>query len=108
MAAVPVAELRHRLPRHPALHLDHVVTRTLADVVRVAGAVSLVAVATRGGVALALMALVLLGLTLLRLSGVPPLLDLATGALLVAAAWWALLGSYERYPWLDSVVHLAA
>ena len=83
-------------------------TRTLADVVRVAGVLSLVAVTTRGSVALALMALVLLGLTLLRLAGVPPALDLATGALLVAAAWWALLGSYERYPWLDVLVHLAA
>jgi len=85
-----------------------VVTRLLADVVRVAGAASFVAVTTRGGVAMALMALVLLGLTLLRLAGVPPRLDLATGALLVAAAWWALLGSYERYPWLDAVVHLVA
>jgi len=84
------------------------VTRTLADVVRVAGALSLVAVTTQGGVALALMALVLLGLTLLRLVGVPPALDLATGTLLVVAAWWALLGSYERHPWLDVVGHLAA
>ena len=83
-------------------------TRSLADAVRVAGALSFVAVTPRGGVATALMALVLLGLTLLRVVGVPPAMDLATGALLVAAAWFALSGAYERYAGLDSVVHLAA
>ncbi len=83
--------------------------RFVADLVRGAGVVSFVIAATSmGWVATALFALVLLGLTLLRLSGVSAALDLATSVLLVVAAWCSLLDLYLRYPWLDVAVHLAA
>lgn len=62
---------------------------------------------TGEGVAAALFALVLLGLTLLRLL-VRPALDAATGLVLVAAAWCSLLDLYLRYGRLDLVVHVVA
>lgn len=85
--------------------------RTLlaADLVRAAGVASfLVALTAMGGIATALFALVLLGLTLPRVAAVPPLLDLGTGVVLVFAAWCSLLDYYQRYPWLDVVVHAVA
>jgi hypothetical protein len=82
--------------------------RIWADLARVAGVLSFVVALTMGGVATALFALVLLGLTLLRLSRVSPALDLATGSLLVGAAWCSLLDLYQRYAWLDVAVHAAA
>jgi hypothetical protein len=82
--------------------------RAAADVVRLAGMVSFVVALTMGGIETALFALVLLGLTLLRLVGVAAALDLATGVWLVLAAWFALLDYYLRYQWLDVLVHLSA
>jgi hypothetical protein len=83
--------------------------RLLADLVRVLGVGSfLVAAIALGGVATALFALVLAGLTLLRLSGISGALDLATSLLLVVAAWCSVLDLYLRYPWLDVAVHLVA
>jgi hypothetical protein len=80
----------------------------LADLVRVAGVVSFAVALTMGGVPTALFALVLLGLTLLRVSTVPAALDLATGLLLVVAAWCSLLDLYQQYRWLDVAVHALA
>jgi hypothetical protein len=82
--------------------------RVAGDVVRFFAVLSLVGAATTGkGVAAALFALVLLGLTLLRLL-VSPRLDLATGLLLVAGAWASLLDLYLRFPGLDVPVHVLA
>jgi len=82
--------------------------RLTGDLVRLCGVLSLVvAVATGKGVAAALFALVLLGLTLLRLLTGPGL-DTATGLLLVGGAWASLLDLYVRFPWLDLPVHVLA
>jgi hypothetical protein len=84
------------------------VPRLIGDVVRCAGVLSFGGAVLAGeGVAAALFALVLLGLTLLRLL-VRPVLDAATGLVLVAAAWCSLLDLYLRYDSLDLVVHVAA
>jgi hypothetical protein len=91
-----------RLPVHLAR------ARLTGDLVRCAGVLSFGgAVLAGAGVAAALFALVLLGLTLLRLL-VRPVLDAATGLVLVAAAWCSLLDLYLRYDRLDLVVHVAA
>jgi hypothetical protein len=83
-------------------------TRLAADVVRVVGVLSFLgALGTGKGVAAALFALVLLGLTLLRLLTRPGI-DVATGAMLVAAAWASLLDLYVRFSWLDVPVHVLA
>ncbi len=83
-------------------------TRLTGDLVRCAGVLSLGGAVLAGeGVAAALFALVLLGLTLLRLL-VRPVLDAATGLVLVAAAWCSLLDLYLRFDRLDLVVHVAA
>ena len=82
--------------------------RIAADAVRVVGVLSFLGAAGTGkGVAAALFALVLLGLTLLRLL-TRPWVDVATGAMLVAAAWASLLDLYVRVPWLDLPVHVLA
>jgi hypothetical protein len=84
------------------------VARLTGDVVRAAAVLSLAgAVLTGQGVAAALFALVLLGLTLLRLL-VRPVLDAATGLVLVVAAWCSLLDLYLRYDGLDLAVHVTA
>ena len=83
-------------------------SRITADAVRVVGVLSFLGAAGTGkGVAAALFALVLLGLTLLRLL-TRPWVDVATGAVLVAAAWASLLDLYVRLPWLDLPVHVLA
>ncbi|HET6560493.1 MAG TPA: hypothetical protein VFG72_01335 [Marmoricola sp.] len=82
--------------------------RLTGDVVRTAGVLSFGGALIGGeGVPAALFALVLLGLTLLRLL-VRPVLDAATGLVLVGAAWCSLLDLYLRYDGLDLGVHLAA
>ncbi|WP_454778333.1 hypothetical protein [Georgenia muralis] len=82
--------------------------RVATDAVAVAGVVSLVLAAPRGPVAVALFALVLLGLTVPRVLGVPGWLQAVSGTVVVAAAWAALLGLYERWWWLDIAAHAAA
>lgn len=79
-----------------------------ADLVRASGVISLLVALTMGGVPAALFFLVLGGLMLLRVVGLPSALDLATGLFLVLAAWFAVLDHYVRHPWLDVPVHLVA
>lgn len=79
--------------------------------VRGAGAVavlSLVGGVRWGAVGLALMALVLLGVTLARVLRLPGGLQLLLDVTLVVAAWAALLQLYQRWWWLDMVVHMVA
>jgi len=61
-----------------------------------------------GAVGLALMALVLLGVTLARVLRLPGGLQLLLNLTLVLAAWAALLELYQRWWWLDMVVHVVA
>jgi hypothetical protein len=79
--------------------------------VRGAGALTVLslAVALRWGVVgVALMALVLLGVTLARVLRLPGGVQLVLTLVLVVAAWAALLGLYQRWWWLDLVVHVVA
>jgi hypothetical protein len=81
----------------------------LGDVVRVGALVSvLVAAATSSGVAVALFALVLGGSMVPRATGAPAWLDVACGTVLLAAAWCAVAGLYERVEGLDLLVHAVA
>lgn len=76
------------------------------DVVRAAAVVSLaVGPVTHGGVAAALLFLVLGGTVVPRALGLPTVLDVAFGASLLLAAWAALLGWYDAVSWLDLAVH---
>lgn len=61
-----------------------------------------------GVVGLALMSLVLLGVTLARVLRLPGGLQLVLDVTLVVAAWAALLQLYQRWWWLDMVVHVVA
>ena len=80
-----------------------------ADLVRVAGAVSLVvALVWRGPVDAALMALVLGGLMVPRVLGAPQPLDVAYGAALIVAAWCGALDVYQAVWWSDLALHLVA
>jgi hypothetical protein len=69
---------------------------------------SLVAGLGWGVVGLALMALVLLGVTLARVLRLPGELQLFLDVTLVVAAWAALLQLYQQWWWLDMVVHMVA
>ncbi|MDC7123264.1 hypothetical protein OMK64_17175 [Cellulomonas fimi] len=87
------------------------VARTLlrgpGGVVRAAALVSVVvALLTLGPVDAALLVLVVGGVALPPLGGVPAWLDAAYGVGLLAAAWAGVLGLYEAVPWLDVVMHL--
>jgi glycosyltransferase involved in cell wall biosynthesis len=78
-----------------------------ADLTRLAGVASLLAVVVRGQwVNSALLALVLLGLVLPRLLRVGRLSDLVYGVVLLLAAWSAVLDWYVRFGWLDIVMHV--
>ena len=61
-----------------------------------------------GVVGLALMSLVLLGVTLARVLRLPGGLQLLLDVALVVGAWAALLQLYQRWWWLDMVVHVVA
>jgi hypothetical protein len=75
--------------------------------VRVAALVSVVvALVTLGPVDAALLVLVVGGVTLPPLGGVPPWLDAAYGVGLLAAAWCGVLDLYETVVWLDVAMHL--
>jgi hypothetical protein len=54
------------------------------------------------------MALVLFGVTLARVVRLPGGLQLLVGVTLLLAAWAALLQLYQRWWWLDVVVHVVA
>lgn len=85
---------RHRLP---------------ADLVRLAGVVSVViAVVTRGPIDAVLFLLVLGGLILPPLFRAPVPLDAAYGVGLLVAAWSGSLGLYEQIGWLDLAIHFSA
>ncbi len=80
-----------------------------ADVVRLLGVLSLVvAVVWRGPVDAALFALVLGGLAVPRVLGVPQPLDVAYGAFLLVAAWFGALDVYQAVWWTDLALHLVA
>ncbi|HYO40692.1 MAG TPA: hypothetical protein VER39_13655 [Nocardioidaceae bacterium] len=82
---------------------------TAADVLRVAALASLAwAVLRSEWVNAALFALVVGGLVLPRLLATRPALDLASGAVVLFAAWSAVLDLYVSYDWLDVVVHAVA
>lgn len=94
---------------HPSLKVDGPAwARTGADLVALAGIVSFIAAFWFDGIAVALMALVLLGLTVARVTALPALLQILTGILLIVAAWASLLDWYVAYEWLDIVIHFAA
>ena len=81
----------------------------LGDAVRVGALVSvLVAAATSGGVAVALFVLVLGGSMVPRAAGAPAWLDVTCGTVMLAAAWCAVAGLYERVEGLDLLVHAVA
>ncbi|SKC45543.1 hypothetical protein [Krasilnikoviella flava] len=81
----------------------------LGDAVRAAALVSvLVAAATSDGVAVALFALVLGGSMVPRAAGAPAWLDVTCGTVMLAAAWCAVAGLYERVEGLDLLVHAVA
>lgn len=82
--------------------------RTAARGVAALTVLSLVGALPWGSVGLSLMALVLLGVTLARVVRLPGGLQLVLGATLLLAAWAALLQLYQRWWWLDVVVHVAA
>lgn len=78
------------------------------DAVAALGAVSFVAAFWRDGVAVALFALVLLGLTVPRACRLPGPFQVASGAAILFGAWAALLDWYVVVPGLDLLVHAAA
>lgn len=79
-----------------------------ADLVAVAGVLSLVAGFWWDGIIVALFALVLLGLTVQRVAQLPGALQVLTGTTLVVGAWGATLDWYVSVPHLDLVVHVLA
>jgi hypothetical protein len=93
--------------RPTALHAPRL--RTAADLLRVAGLASLAwALLEHEWVEAALVSLVVGGLVLPRVLGVRALLDVVSGAVLLFAAWSAVLDLYVAYDWLDVVVHALA
>ena len=82
--------------------------RAGTEIVTLAGLASFIAAFWFDGVAVALMALVLLGLAVARVAALPAVLQILTGLTLIGAAWASLLDWYDTYAWLDLVVHVAA
>lgn len=81
----------------------------VADLARSAAVASFVySLVAMDAVAAALFALVLLGVTVPRAVRLPRALDMAVCAVLLVAAWCALLDWYVAFPWLDVVVHALA
>ncbi|WP_207455547.1 hypothetical protein [Desertivibrio insolitus] len=79
----------------------------LADVLRLVGLVSaVVAGVVFGPVYFFVFALTLLGLVVPRFLGVRPGVDIATGVVLLVAAWSAALDLYVTAPPVDIPVHL--
>ncbi|GAB2617622.1 hypothetical protein [Pseudactinotalea suaedae] len=91
--------------RH-ALHVEGPPwARRTADVASGLAILSLLAGLWFGPVAIALVALVLLGVVVVRLAPLPGQLQALTLCSLVGSAWAALLGGYQQIPWLDVVAH---
>ncbi|MCA5892265.1 hypothetical protein LEP48_02730 [Isoptericola sp. NEAU-Y5] len=81
----------------------------LGDAVRLGALVSvLLAVAAADWVAVPLFLLVLGGSMVPRATGASAVLDVACGVAMLAAAWCARLGWYERFEGLDLAVHAVA
>lgn len=81
--------------------------RRATDAVALLGLASQVAALWFGAVIVALFALVLFGLTLQRVAGLPGALQAPTGLVLVVGAWAATLDWYVAVGWLDLAVHAA-
>lgn len=79
--------------------------RRTADAASGCAVLSLLAGLWYGPAAIALVALVLLGVVLVRLAPLPGQLQALTLSSLVASAWVALLGGFQQVPWLDVVAH---
>lgn len=78
-----------------------------ADGARVVGVGSVIAAAVAyDGIAVAVFALVLLGLVLARVIDLTPGLDLAVGLSVLVAGWSSVLRLYEAISWWDLAVHL--
>lgn len=78
----------------------------LADGVRAAGAVSIVAAAIGGDlVDVAVLALAAIGLVIPRFLGIRPALDIAFGVSLLVASWSSVLELYQAWASWDLVVH---
>ncbi|MCK0113085.1 hypothetical protein MWU75_13120 [Ornithinimicrobium sp. F0845] len=83
-------------------------SRVATDALAVGGVASIVAAFWWDAVAVALFALVLLGLTVPRVARLPGPLQVATGATILLGAWAAVLDWYVALPHLDLVVHALA
>lgn len=79
--------------------------RGAADLGTAFAVLSLLAGFRYGPVAIALIALVLLGVVVARLAPLPGPLQAAAVLALVWSAWTALLGGFQEVPWLDVVAH---
>lgn len=79
----------------------------IADLVRIAGFLSIIAAAIWWGLQdAAIFALTLLGLLAPRFIGVRPVVDAFFGVVLLVAAWSGVLSLYASVPGWDVVVHL--
>jgi hypothetical protein len=101
---------QNRTPLHgQAQHALRVIgppwARRAADVGSAAAVLSLLAGFWYGPVAVALIALVLLGVVVARLAPLPGQLQAAAVLALVWSAWTALLGGFQQVPWLDVIAH---
>lgn len=94
---------------HPKLAVHGPVwARAAVDIITVVALASTAAALWIDGVAVALFALVLLGLTVARVAALPAVLQLLLGTSLVAAAWASIADWYRTFGWLDIVAHLVA
>lgn len=82
--------------------------RALTDANALAGVISFVAAFWWDGVIVAVFALVLLGLTVPRVAGLPGELQAVAGVTLLVGAWAATLDWYSAVPVLDVVIHALA
>lgn len=82
--------------------------RVATDVVAGVAVVSFIAAFWWDGVVVAVFALVLLGVAVPRVAGLPGVVQAATGATLILGAWAATLDWYSQVPFLDLVVHALA
>ena len=88
------------------LRLPEGAGEVLADLVRIAGLLSIIAAAIWWGVQdAAIFALVLLGLLVPRFIGVRPAVDASFGVILLVAGWSGVLSLYASVPGWDVVVH---
>ncbi|MET0303604.1 MAG: hypothetical protein ABW040_06105 [Microbacteriaceae bacterium] len=88
------------------LHPPSSVAEVLADLLRIAGLVSVVVAAIAWTASDAgVLAFVLLGLVIPRFLGMRALLDVLSGATLLVAGWSSVIDVYSRIGWWDLAVH---